>query len=208
MTVTGKFLDRQLAEDARYGGRMDLDELPSLPGALDRHLRSCARFSAGRLRVNQEIRARFAQRAGVVRLLAYAYAGMPGYRDSWRPALTDGPVSVGSADFLLARWRDEERLARQAAEEVGLDFSWREVERQDGHGLVIDGAGRPLWDVAVYPEDGYIVSRHGPGRVLRELAARREMLAGLDLRAEADRTLLRLLAGTGALGGGCEGDVG
>ncbi len=153
---------------------------------------SRARQSAARPRANQEIRAR---RTGFVRLLAYAYAGMPGYRTSWQPTFTErrgraDPV----AEPLLDRWRGEERLARQAAEEAGLDFSWREVDRQDGHGLVIDGVGRPLWDVAVLPEDGFVISRHGPGRVLRELAARREMLAGLDLSAEADRILLRLLA--------------
>ncbi|MBN6036780.1 hypothetical protein [Amycolatopsis sp. 195334CR] len=163
MTVVEKFLDRQLAEDARYGGRMDLDECPPLPPALDRHLRSRARQAGARLRAVQEIRA-----AGFVRLLAYAYAGMPGYRDTWQPDFTEGP--------LPERWREEERLARAAAEEAGMEFSWREVERQDGQGLVIDGFGRPLWETAVYPEDGFQISRNGPGRVLRELAARREFL--------------------------------
>src|SRR5690606_25805592 len=40
---------------------------------------------------------------------------------------------------LLERWDEEERLAREAAEEVGLDFEWEEVDEQDGHGIVIDG---------------------------------------------------------------------
>jgi len=119
---------------------------------------------------------------------------MPDYRPAWRPILTQGRVPSGpGTDLLLERWRGEERLAREAAEEAGLDFAWREVDRQDGQGLVVDGAGRPLWEAAVYPEDGFVISRYGPGRVLRELAARREMLARLDLSAGTDQ-LLRLLA--------------
>jgi hypothetical protein len=196
MTVIAQFLDRQLAEDARYGGRMDLDECPQLPPALDRHLRSSARHSTARARANRKLRA--TRRTEFVRLLAYAYAGMPGYRPSWQPDFTEGRVLADPvADLVLDRWRGEERLARQAADEAGMDFSWREVDRQDGHGLVIDGAGRPLWDLAVLPEDGFAISRHGPGRVLRELAARRELLAGLELSTEADRNLLRLLADVG-----------
>lgn len=195
MTVITTFLDRQLAADARYGGRADLDECPPLPPALDRHLRSCTRNSPPRLRVNQEIRTHCARRPALVRLLAYMYAGMPGYRPTWQPTLTEESVPSGpGTDLLLERWRDEERLAREAAKEAGLDFAWREVDRQDGHGLVVDGAGRSLWEAAVYPEDGFVISRYGPGRVLRELAARREMLARLDLSAEADQPLLRLLA--------------
>ncbi|QFU93537.1 hypothetical protein [Amycolatopsis sp. YIM 10] len=191
MTVVAKFLDRQLAEDARYGARMDLDECPQLTPALDRHLRSRARHSAARLRATQQIRA---QGTRFLRLLAYAYAGTPGYRDSWRPSFTEGPAPADPvAILLLERWRDEERMARQAAEEAGLEFSWREVDRQDGQGLVIDGFGRPLWETAVYPEDGFAVSRQGPGRALREVAARRELLSGLDLSADADRVLLGLL---------------
>ncbi|MGC7099055.1 hypothetical protein ACPZ19_30650 [Amycolatopsis lurida] len=190
MTVVAKFVDRQLAEDARYGARMDLDECPPLPPALDRHLRSRTARSAARLRATQEIRA---QGTRFLRLLAYAYAGMPGYRDSWQPSFTEGPIPDDPVAglLLLERWREEERLARQAAEEAGLDFSWREVDRQDGQGLVIDGRGRPLWETAVYPEDGFAVSRQGPGRVLRELAARRELLSGLD--PSTDQVLLDLL---------------
>ncbi|MFI0448363.1 DUF6221 family protein [Actinomadura sp. 6N118] len=195
MTVIATFLDRQLAADAKYGGRMDLDECPPLPPALDRHLRSCARHSAAQPHANQEIRARCTQRPVFLRLLAYVYAGMPGYRPIWQPIFTDSGVpSDPVADLLLERWRGEERLAREAIEEAGLDFDWREVDRQDGQGLVVDGVGRPLWEAAVYPEDGYTISRYGPGRVLRELAARREMLASLDLSAKADQTILRLLA--------------
>ncbi|WP_329096779.1 hypothetical protein OG979_16580 [Actinomadura citrea] len=194
MTVITTFLDRQLAADAKYGGQADLDECPPLPPALDRHLRSCTRYSPAWLRVNQEIRARCTQRPALVRLLAYTYAGMLGYRPAWQPILTQGRVPSGpGTDLLLERWRGEERLAREAAEEAGLDFAWREVDRQDGQGLVVDGASRPLWEAAVYPEDGFVISRYGPGRVLRELAARREMLARLDLSAGADQ-FLRLLA--------------
>ena len=187
MTVVARFLDAQLAEDARYGGQMDLDECPPLPAALDRHLRSRARSSAARLRANQELRARFGHQDGILRLLAYAYAAMPGYRDSWQPSLAEGRVPAEPE-----WWSVAETLARQAAEEAGFDFGWREVDRQDGHGLVLDGAGRPLWDVAVYPEDGFLVSRHGPGRVLREVAARRALLAGLG-STEADEVMRRLL---------------
>lgn len=120
---------------------------------------------------------------------------MPGYRPSWQPTLTDRRVS--SDPFtgpLLERWQSEECLAREAAGEAGLDFTWREVDRQDGQGLIVNGDGRPLWETAVYPEDGFAISRYGPGRVLRELAARREMLASLDLSIEADQTILHLLA--------------
>lgn len=174
---------------------MDLDECPPLPPALDRHLRSCALRSADRTRVNQEIRDHCAQRPAFLRLLAYVYAAMPGYRPSWQPTLTDRPVPADPVvGCLPERWQSEEALAREAADEAGLDFAWREVDRQDGQGQVIDGEGRPLWESAVYPEDGFTVSRYGPGRVLRELTARREMVASLDLSTEADRTLLRLLA--------------
>ncbi|MFD0899587.1 DUF6221 family protein [Actinomadura sediminis] len=195
MKSIAKFLDRQLAEDAKYGGQMNLDECPSLPPAIDRYLRSRACRSAAWCRVNKEVRSHCSQRPMFFRLLAYMYAGMPGYRPGWQPVLTEGDVpSDPVADLLLERWRGEERLAREAAAEVGLDFSWREMERQDGQGLVLDGAGRPLWAVAVYPEDGFTVSRHGPGRVLRELAARRALLASLDVSDEPGRRLLRLLA--------------
>ncbi|RFS84917.1 hypothetical protein D0T12_15540 [Actinomadura spongiicola] len=161
--------------------------------ALDRHLRSCARHAA-RPHVNQEIRARGAQRPAFLRLLAYVYAAMPGYRPSWQPVFTERRVSADPVTgLLLERWRTEERLAREAAAESGLDFSWREVDCQDGQGLVIDGEGRPLWEVAVYPDHGFAISRYGPGRVLRELTARREILASLDLSTKADKAILRLL---------------
>jgi len=99
---------------------------------------------------------------------------MPGYRTSWQPAFTEGRVLADpeAADLLLDRWRDEERLARQAAEEAGL--------------VVPSGTSPSFRRTAL--------SSPATGRVLRELAARREMLAGLDLSAEADRILLRLLA--------------
>ncbi|MFC6879472.1 MULTISPECIES: DUF6221 family protein [Actinomadura] len=195
MALITTFLDRQLAADAKYGGRMDLDECPPLPPTLDRHLRSCARHSAVWPRVNQEIRARCAQRPALLRLLAYAYAAMPGYRPSWQPPLPRRRVpSDPATDPLLEQWQNEEHLAREAAGEAGLDFAWREVDRQDGQGLVVNGDGHPLWETAVYPEDGFAIARYGPGRVLRELAARREMLASLDLSAKADQTILHLLA--------------
>ncbi|MQY09615.1 hypothetical protein [Actinomadura macrotermitis] len=195
LNVIERFLDRQLAEDAKYGGRMDLDECPPLPRALGCHLRACARSSTAWARAGREIRVCCAQRPVFLRLMAYVYAGMSGYRPAWRPDFAGGPAPADPVvDLLLERWRDQERLAREAAEEAGLDFAWREVERQDGQGLVIDGAGRPLWETAVYPEDGFAISRYGPGRVLRELAVRREMLAGLDLSAENDQVVLRLLA--------------
>ncbi|MFD0688079.1 hypothetical protein [Actinomadura fibrosa] len=195
MTVIAAFLDRELAADARYGGRMDLDECPPSPPALDRYLRSRARHSAARLRINRELRALCTGRPAFLRLLAYEYAGMPGYRPSWEPAFAGGEVPPGPlSDLLLERWRDEERLAREAAEEAGLDFAWREVDRQDGQGLVIDGEGRPLWNTAVHPEDGFAIARHGPGRALRGLAAGREILGTLDPAAGTDRTVLNLLA--------------
>lgn len=123
------------------------------------------------------------------------YAAMPGYRPSWQPTLTERRVSSDPiTGLLLERWQSEERLAREAADEAGLDFTWREVDRQDGQGLVIDGDGRSLWEAAVYPEAGFAISRYGPGRILRELAARREILARLDPSAKADQTVLRLLA--------------
>ncbi|GLV85883.1 hypothetical protein Slala03_55720 [Streptomyces lavendulae subsp. lavendulae] len=194
MTVITKFLDRQLVADARYGGRMHLDACPPLSAVLDRYLRSCARNPVDSLRVNREIRTRCAQRPGFGRLLAHVYAGEPGYRAAWRPNLSEVRTPAGpDVRPLLERWDAQAKLAIRAAEEVGLDFSWREVNRQDGQGLVMDGTGRPLWETAVYPEDGYTVSRYGPGRVLRELAVRRELLNRLDVSAEADRALLRCL---------------
>ncbi|MDH6544869.1 hypothetical protein [Streptomyces sp. SPB4] len=198
MTVITKFLDRQLAADARYGGRMHLDACPPLSDVLDRYLRFCARYSADSLRFHQEVQARCAQRPGFGRLLAYMYAGEPGYRHAWRPDLSEARTPAGASDLghLLERWDAQEALAIRAAEEVGLDFSWREVDRQDGQGLVMDGTGRPLWETAVYPEDGYTVSRHGPGRVLRELAVRRELVTRLDTSTDTDQALLRRLIRT------------
>lgn len=194
MTVITKFLDRQLAADARYGGRMHLDACPPLSAVLDRYLRFCARYSADSLRVNQEIRARCVQRPGFGRLLAYIYAGEPGYRHAGRPDLSEAGMPVGpDVGHLLEQWNAQQELAFRAADEAGLDFSWREVDRQGGQGLVMDGTGRPLWESAVYPEDGYTVSRYGPGRVLRELAVRRELVNRLDVSTDADQALLQCL---------------
>ncbi|MEU3368890.1 hypothetical protein ACFYM2_05110 [Streptomyces sp. NPDC006711] len=81
-------------------------------------------------------------------------------------------------------------MALRAAEQAGLDFGWREVEGQDGQGVVVDGTGRPLWEGAVHPQDGYAPCRQGPGRVLRELAVWHATLSRLDPSEDADRAIL------------------
>lgn len=203
MTVVLKFLDRRLSVDAKYGGRYDVDARPPLPDVLDQHLRARARCAADALGVNQEIRARCVRRPRVhaiagpcVHRRARLPAGLASEpaepagacrtrrRCRRLPALPDACTPSGGNDprvrALLEQWRAQEELAPRAAEHAGLDFGWREAERQDGQGVVIDGTGRPLWEGAVHPGGRYALCRQGPGRVLREPAVWRATLSRLD----------------------------
>jgi hypothetical protein len=205
--VVLRFLDPWLASRTWFGEE-DLDDVlmdvAPVPPALERHLRSCARLSAGQHRARREIRDRVRPdrkaHQEILRLLAAPYFDKPGYRPSWQPDARPVPPATAAdpiAEVLVRQWDEEDALARAAAREVGDLFTWREIDTQDGHGIVLDGSGRNVFGLGLYPEPGRGIAHHSPGRVRRDVAARRGMLARLDPSAEADRVILELLAAAG-----------
>ncbi|POM27779.1 hypothetical protein BTM25_22000 [Actinomadura rubteroloni] len=189
--VVERFLDPLLARDARFS-EDDLDDLLAdadpVPDALERHLRMCARLGAAWHRTRQAVRAR--ANGEVLRLLAFRYADEPGYRPSWRPPQRQITADDDAVRFLRERWDEERSVAEEAECVSGADFLWKEIEVQDGQGLVLDGDGRSVFGCAVYPEVGRGIVQHAPGRVLRDIAAREGILA------RADPALRELLLGT------------
>ncbi len=86
------------------------------------------------------------------------------------------------AEFIEARLRDDENGARNAAEQFGLDWVeiWSGTVALDGNQPSRIPEGRSGWDAHLDTADSGI-SRHivdwDPARVLREVDAKRSMLA-------------------------------
>ncbi|MXQ65857.1 hypothetical protein GQ466_17690 [Actinomadura rayongensis] len=189
--VVERFLDPLLARDAWFG-EDDLEDVLAdaepVPDALERHLRMCARLGAAWHRTRRAVRER--ADGEIVRLLAFKYADEPGYRPSWRPPPREIAADDAAVRFLRERWDEERAVAEEAARVSGAEFTWEEIEVQDGQGLVLDGEKRSVFGCALYPEVGRSIVQHSPGRVLRDIAGREGILA------RADSALLELLLGT------------